>query len=172
MEGRVIKTIALGIATYCLIALVAFDSILNPIAFMTGWSYRLGIPHWRLLIFASAAASSIVFLFPQSIPISLSCRVPAFVVLTMVLSIISVGYFANAIRKERLSEFHPDRYDDSSFFQSIQEAPREYQFFVHTLAMRNCVLYGWSYRTLSFYRIPLRADVGRPWIKRCSTDRK
>jgi hypothetical protein len=167
------KAVVLAIGAYCLVAIFAFGDVLAPIAFMTFWSDRLAIPSWRLLVLASAGVSLIVFLFPKRFPLSLSYRLPAFVAITMVLSVVSVGYFANNVRKEELSKFHPDEYVDHSFFESIRVAPREYQFYLHTAALKNCVLYGWSYRTLSFYKVPPDAhvDVGRKWISRCSADR-
>ncbi|WP_233999610.1 hypothetical protein, partial [Erythrobacter sp. CCH5-A1] len=72
-------------------------------------------------------------------------------------------------------EFGADRQTQHSFLESVRHAPEEFQFFLHTAVMKHCVPYAWSYRTMNFYRIPLRAAVNvmpARWLTECSIHRE
>ncbi|HUD95366.1 hypothetical protein [Sphingobium sp.] len=167
------KTVAMRVAAYCIVAILAFGDVFRPISLMTFWSDRLGIPHWRMLVFTSAVVATTTFFLPPRTLSALSYKIPIFIALTMVASIFSVGYFAEVVRQEKLAQFRPDEYIDLSFFKSIHEAPREFQFYLHTAALKNCVPYGWSYRTMSFYNLPpnVAVNVVGKWAKRCGIHR-
>jgi hypothetical protein len=47
-------------------------------------------------------------------------------------------------------QFRADQWVERSIFQSIREGISEFQFHLHAAAIRDCVRYAWSYRTMSF----------------------
>lgn len=163
------QTVVLTVLAYCLVAFIAFGDALAPFGILF-WSDRLGMPLWKLFVLGSVLLSGAVFF----VPCSRVYKVPAFVLLTMTLSIGSVGLYADQLRRDRSAEFAPDAIDDHSFFRSIREAPREPQFYLHAAALKNCVPYGWSYRTMDFYELPTNVAVNvlpRDWLERCKIRR-
>jgi len=62
---------------------------------------------------------------------------------------------------------------DHSFRLALLQRPwREPQFYVHAVAMKDCVPYVWSYRLMRFYRLeprPIGARTFVPdyWIAYC-----
>ena len=74
-----------------------------------------------------------------------------------VLSIITptacLGFYSDLVRQQRLADIDADELIEHSFFRSIREAPRESQLFLHSGALKDCVAYGWSYRTMSLYKL-------------------
>ena len=162
-----IKTLALAILAYCLVAFIAFGDILSPLL----WSGRLGAPLWRVIALASALLSAVVFLVPPLSAFPTSLKLTLFVALATIVSLVSIGFYADCVRREHVTAFQGDASVDHSFFESMRKSPREYQFYLHAAALKNCVPYGWSYRTMDFYVIPAEAAVNvlpADWIKRCS----
>ncbi len=163
------QTLVLSILAYCLLAFIAFGDALAPLGVLF-WSDRLGMPFWKLFLLGSALLSAGVFV----VPIGRLYKLPVFVMLTMTLSIVSVGFYADQVRRELSVEFAPDAIFDHSFFRSIREAPREFQFYLHAAALKNCVPYGWSYRTMDFYELPPNVAVNvlpHDWLERCKIRR-
>ncbi len=164
------KTVVLTILAYCLVASIAFGNVLAPLAALLLWSDRLGVPSWRIFVLGSTLLSAGIFFVPLKRPYKL----PAFVLLTMTFSIVSVGIYADRKRHERTTAFAADAIKDHSFFRSIREAPREFQFYLHAAALKQCVPYAWSYRLMDFYELPANTAVNvlpRDWLERCKINR-
>lgn len=165
------KTVALTIMAYCLVALVAFGDILAPLGFLLLWGDRLGIPSYPLLVWGSLVLTSGIFLIPRRSYFPTLVKVPMFVALSLTVSTLLVGIYADKIRKERLAAFNADVSFQHSFFRSVREAPREFQFYLHAAALKNCVPYAWSYRTMSFYQLHRDVAVNvlpTEWLEHCS----
>ena len=168
------KIVALTILAYCLTAGIVFGDILRPAALLLLWPDRLGIPFWPLLALGSTLLSACIFLVPQRRSFALLYKLPIFIALTMTISTASVGVYADGIRQERTAAFKADASIEHSFFRSIREAPREFQFYLHTAALKYRVPYAWSYRTMNFYELPANVAVNvipGAWLKRCSIHR-
>ncbi len=166
------KTAALGCITYLAIAGFVFGSLLKPVFLATIWSDRLGAPHWLWIVSACFAVGATSFLIPARFSI---VRGPIFVAVALAGSLLSVGAYADNLRLKALNEFGAARQTQHSFLESVRHAPEEFQFFLHTAVMKHCVPYAWSYRTMNFYRIPLRAAVNvmpARWLTECSIHRE
>jgi|GEM_PF-1704158 len=157
----------LPLLAYCLVALIFFGDLLDPIGFALIWPDRLGIP-WREFALGCGVLAAIVFLIPSR---KISFAKPAlFVFLWMASAIVLTGLYADRERRSSLAAFGADATFDHTFLQSLREAPREFQFYLHAAALKDCVPYGWSYRSMAFYRIPAGVAVNvlpSSWIKRC-----
>lgn len=162
------KTAALGALTYVAIAEVTFGGVLKPLEFATRWSDRLGAPHWLWIVLACFAVATCSYFIPARFSI---VRGPVFVAVGLGGSLILVGAYADHLRIEATREFSPSQQFQHSFFESIRNAPEEYQFFLHAGVMKNCIPYAWSYRTMNFYRIPQSAApnvMPITWLAACS----
>lgn len=160
--------------TYCLVALIAFGDIFAPAAFATFWSDRLGVPAWRVIALVCTFLSAGIFLFPKRWLPSVSVRLSIFVSLAMTTSIGTVGVYSDQLRRDRIAVFAADEIIEHSFFRSIREAPREFQSYLHSAALKDCIPYAWSYRSMAFYRIPPNVAVNvlpGSWLTRCSIRR-
>lgn len=152
---------------------LAFGDVLAPLLLMTIWSDRLGAPYWKIAVPGSFAIAAFV-LSASSSHIRSPYRLPVFVVAGLLLSVISVGLYADWIRRERIIEFNADVAIQHTFFRSIREAPREFQFFLHSAALKGCVPYAWSYRLMEFYQLPSDVAVNvlpQDWLECCSIQR-
>lgn len=162
------KTVALGGFTYVAIAAFAFGGVLKPLAFATSWSDRLGASHWLLIVLACFAIATCSFFIPPRFSIA---RGPVFVAVGLGGSLLCVGAYVDHLRMEALKKFAADQQFQHSFLESVRKAPNDFQFFLHAAAMKNCVPYAWSYRTMSFYRIPASAAVNvmpEHWLAACA----
>lgn len=160
-----LSALAYGLVTWAL-----FGNPLQPVALATIWSDRLGVPNWWIIAVLIVAASIPVFARSLSNPIIPVLRPTVFVILAVLLPTVIVGLYADSIRRTAVIRLGADETEEHSFFVSIREAPAEFQSFLHTAALKGCVPYAWSYRTLAFYKLP--PDVGvnvlpQRWIKQC-----
>lgn len=166
------KTAALGFVTYLVVASFAFGDPLTPIAYATFWSGRLGAPYWFWIVCACFAVGEIGFLLPSRFSL---LRGPIFVAVGLLGSLLTVGAYADHLRTKALDEFGADRLIQHSFSESVRNPHEEFHFFLHAAAMKDCVPYGWSYRTMSVYRLPPRAAINvmpETWLEECSIDRE
>jgi len=101
--------------------------------------------------------------------------VPAvFLSLSMVLSAILVGGYAELERGRNVARFQPDQQLRSSIFSSFRNAPRAFQLFLHGAAVKDCKPYAWSYRQMDFYELPANVAVNvlpARWIEDCKIQR-
>ena len=167
------KSLLLALLAYALASLLFFGDVLRPLWFITFWLGRLGAPLWQALLVASAVVATMLA-GVASRRVSPTLGAPVFVVVIITASVLSVGLYAELFRAQRTYAFQPDVHSSNSFFASLREAPKEFQFFLHSAALKDCVPYAWSYRDLAFYRLPpgvapnvLPAD----WLTMCSIER-
>lgn len=164
------KSAIASILTYCAVAFIGFGDIFAPLAFATVWSDRLGVSSWRAIALGCTILSFGVFLLPKRWLPSIAFKFSLSVALAMTTSTVVIGIYSDRIRHERIAAFGADERLEHSFFRSIREAPREFQFYLHSAVLKDCVAYGWSYRSMSFYRIPPSAAINvlpNSWLDRC-----
>lgn len=161
----------LAVVAYGMLTTALFGNPGQPIALLTIWADRLGIPFWRGIAALSVAASVLVVTKLLRNVLPEICRLMAIVILAILMPTMIVGLLADGIRHQAVLTFKADEVEEHSFFSSIRNAPSDFQFFLHTAALKNCKPYAWSYRRLEFYALPLRAAVNvlpRAWVERCA----
>jgi hypothetical protein len=171
---KIAASIGLCIFVYWAIALVMCGSLIQPIALLTIFHDRLGAPFWGCFVLAGAITGLIV-----ASPICLknlqpALRAPLFLAIWMLFSVFSVGIYADRLRTATIAEFHADEEFQHSFFFSIRIAPREGQFDVHSIVLKNCATYAWSYRAMKLFPMAtnIAINVGPyEWIGRCKMKR-
>lgn len=162
------RSMGLGLITYAVIAWFAFGGIFKPVSFATSWHDRFGAPYWPALVVGSFLAGALSFLLPTRFSL---LRVPAFIAIGLLGSLLSVGLYADHLRSDAINRFGADQQLQHPFRDSVRQAPEEFQFFLHAAAMKHCIPYAWSYRSMSFYRLPPDAAVNVlpvAWLKQCS----
>lgn len=171
---KFLSCILLCFAAYAISALIWFGDIFKPIAFATFWSDRLAIHNWPIFI----AIGIVMGLCIASITVRYGVRQiyapPIFIVVSMTCATIGLGTYATLQRSHEVELFQPDRVIEASFFQSLRSSPRDFQFFLHGAALKDCIPYAWSYRTMSFYELPenVAANVlPSAWIAECQIER-
>ena len=164
-----LSTLAFGAVT-----MILFGSPFHALALATFWSDRLGLPHWKVIAVVCVAASALVFAPPLKSKISSVLQLPIFTVLAVLLPTIILGIYADSFRLRSVGTFGADEVEGHSFFVSIRRAPEEFQFFLHTAVLKDCVPYAWSYRTLSFYELRPNVAINvlpQRWITGCGITR-
>lgn len=159
---------------YTIVTVALFGSVGQPLALATIWSDRLGLLLWGWIAMLCIGASALIFVVPLKSQTARALRLPMFVALAIVLPTTVVGLYADSERRGGIRTFGADEVEENSFFTSIREAPQEFQFFLHTAALKDCVPYAWSYRTHSFYKLPPDTAVNvlpQQWIAKCGTKR-
>ncbi|WP_171124365.1 MULTISPECIES: hypothetical protein [unclassified Ruegeria] len=159
---------------YAATALILFGNVLQPIAYVTFWSDRLGAPFWPFLVFFGGFLGLSVSAFFSRLNFEAHITLPVFIVLAMSLSSVFVGSYASVLRARSINVFDADAEFRNSFFQTLRNAPREFQFYLHAAALKDCVPYAWSYRTMSFYQLPNNIAVNvlpHEWVVQCGITR-
>jgi len=165
---------ALTIIVYCIIALVMFDSVFSPIGLFLDAANGPGTSFWRLVLAASAALAMLLTsrtVMPWLSPV---LRPPLFLAAWMLLTVFSVGTYLDWRRQTTIFEFQPDLEIQHSFYDSIREVPREFQFYVHSAALKHCVPYIWSYRSMRL--VEVKPDIAvnvlpADWMAQCGIKR-
>ncbi|UHC13828.1 hypothetical protein LRS73_14625 [Methylobacterium currus] len=121
-----------------------FGGSLQPIALATLWPGRLGLEHWRMLAALGVAASTLVVSRPVRDAIPDALRPSVFVILAIHLPNTLVGLDADRVRHRAVLAFDADEVEERSSFASVSEAPTDFQFFLHTAALKNGKPYAWS----------------------------
>ena len=157
---------------YVIVSLAWFGDCLQPLRLALVATDRLVGPLWLLAVFAIAASFLMLRVLAERIrpPFRLALALA----LSMSASIVLVGIGAEVWRIAVISDFQPDDVRRSSFFRSIREAPKDFQFFLHAAALKDCTPYGWSYRRMEFYVLPQNVApnvLDRDWIERCDLRR-
>jgi hypothetical protein len=162
--------VLLAVLAYVTLTSLLFGDPLQPICFATLLFDHFGPPYWPLAVATGVAAAALVFVRPVNNVIPKILRLTMFTVLAVLLPTAVVGLYADGVRRHAVNAFGADAVEEHSFFKSISEAPREFQFFLHTAALKNCTPYAWSYRTMAFYMVPPNVSVNvlpQTWIDRC-----
>jgi hypothetical protein len=164
----------LAVVAYIVVTVMLFGSVGQPLAWAILWPDRLGLLLWGWIALLCVGASALIFAIPLKSPTARVFQLPMFVVLAIVLPTMIVGLYADSERRRVVRAFGADEVEENSFFTSIREAPQDFQFFLHTAALKDCTPYGWSYRTQSFYKLPPDAAVNvlpQRWIAKCGITR-
>ena len=169
-----IAKVVLATFAYCLVTTMLFGNPLQPIFLATLWSDRLGVSYWRAVAILCIATSAFAVARPLRGMIPEVFRPAVFVILAVLAPTVTVGLYADKIRHSAVLALGADEFEERSFFASIREAPADFQFFLHTAALKDCTAYAWSYRQQGFY--VLNSDTGanvlpRQWIDRCGIAR-
>lgn len=167
---KLLLSVLLCVFTYSITALVLFGGIFQPIAFLTFWSGRLGASFWPALVIPGAFFGFLVSGFLKRLGFQSHVTLPVFIVLAMSLSGVFVGSYASILRAREINAFGAELEFRNSFFQTLRHAPREFQFFLHGAALKDCVPYAWSYRSMSYYQLPNNVAVNvlpKDWLEMC-----
>ncbi|MBL4784736.1 MAG: hypothetical protein JKY49_04830 [Cohaesibacteraceae bacterium] len=90
------------------------------------------------------------------------------------MTVVGTANLVTDARNQVIQDFQPDKIQLRSFYWSMTHAPVELQDQLHAMALKNCEPFGWSYRDMEFYAIPLNAAVNvlpAQWIKDCKIER-
>ncbi|MCM5557372.1 hypothetical protein [Pleomorphomonas sp. JP5] len=170
------KSFGLTVLTYLFLSVLLCGGPLMPIALLTLYRDHLGAPGWILLVAAAAAIAVVASRAAGRRLATQRFALPMFVAFWMLLSAGLVGGYATALRAVEVARFKPDSYVASWFVSSLQNAPADFQFFVHAAAMKDCKPYAWSYREMAFYELSPTTVVNlgafpREWLEPCGIRR-
>lgn len=171
---KALAAFILAVIAYVLTTTLLFGDPAKPLFLALVAADRLGTPLWRLGVAAAILAATSLCFPPLSAYVRPAFRPAAFVVATVVLSVLIVGVPAEAQRRLTIFSFGADRVIQHSFFRSIREAPRDFQLFLHAAVLKDCVPYAWSYRTMALYSLHPNVAVNvlpREWIADCAIKR-
>ena len=166
-EAFTLKSVGLALTAYLLVAALLFGEILKPLTLAVLWQDRLGAPNWRIIVLACLALAALAFALPASWS---AWKLSLFVIVSMTLSTFLTAIYVDSLREKAFDGFSADATFQHGFLRSIREAPKEFQFYLHGAALKDCVAYGWSYREMDFYRLAPRAAknvVPVDWRTRC-----
>lgn len=164
----------LAAGTYIGFALILFGSFWTPIKLVFFWSNGLEAQYWfgPLIVglVAGVVVASVVWL-----RLNRKTYAPAvFLGVSMLITVIFTVVVVDNSRNNLVVEFKPDHSIQNSLWHSLRKAPRDFQFFLHAVAIKNCIPYAWSYRQMEFYRLPANAAVNvlpPKWISECGIKR-
>lgn len=172
---KVFYNIALSIWAYVLTGTILFGDPLQPIMLLTRWNDRLSAPNWQAFLFIGISLGTLAGMSVARSVLGSTFAIPVFVVVSITFGTMSVGIYVEYMRSRIIDSFDADKEIRKSFFRSIRNAPQDYQLFLHGAALKECIPYAWSYRTMSFYRLPENAAVNvlpPSWIKLCKIERR
>ncbi len=130
---------------------------------------------WITAFFSGATSVSIIMAISRSSRSSGALATFALCSVPMIFATVGAGIVATAQRASKVEAFKPDEFAAESFFASMRNAPRDLQFFLHAVAMKNCVPYAWSYSEMEFYELPTNAAVNvvpQDWLNECRIGRE
>lgn len=141
----------LAIWSYLIVSWLLFGGVLRPIALLTVYNDRLAAKYWVWPLIISVILGFVIA--RRAIP---TLRGTTFVVSSMTICVGLVWVIVGVVRAQEIRRFHPDWVATRSFLASLQNAPEEFQFFLHAEAWKDCKPYAWSYREMSFYELSER----------------
>ena len=164
------KANVFSVLTYVVASTVLFGDPLGPVDALVIWSNRLNFQYWSGPLLIGLALGAVVSITTLRARWS-ALAVPLFILTSMATSVGSAVIQIDGARQREIAKFSPDRLFDNSFWRSLHERPREFQFYLHAGAMKNCVPYAWSYRTMSFYQLKPVAAINvlpNSWLEECN----
>jgi hypothetical protein len=168
------KASLLTLLAYVFMSLLFFGDVFKPLWLLTSGSDRFGVPFWQALLIPGALLAAVLAAMASRYGAPI-LSAPVFIMVFASVSVLSIGAYAESIRRQKTDSIKPDAHMENSFFQSLQKAPNvDFQFFLHSAIMKGCVPYAWSYRELDFYRLePNVAPNVLPfdWVERCQIRR-
>jgi hypothetical protein len=164
------KSFVLSFVAYVVVAEIAFGDLFKLFYYLYSIPDHLGLPFWKLLVVGGVAVSWFAFMIADRFAMQ-NYQWPLFIALSMTLPIVSVGVYADLARSHAMARFGADAQFEHSFFRSLHEVPADFLQYLHAGALKDCEPYAWSYRDMSFYRLPNNVAVNvlpREWLERCS----
>lgn len=152
-------------------ASVIFANPFAPIMIAAFFTDRIGLPHWHWLVVGAIGLAAALGWIAWRAFKSAHFAVALFSAASLIIAVVVVGTQSTALRKDATARLSPDRIMTNSFAASLRNAPREFQFFLHAAALKDCKPYAWSYRTMSFYELPPNIAVNVlpvDWVRDCA----
>ena len=164
-----------------------FGDPLSPIFWLLLW--RPGIPDSIAIpsilggLFVGTALSWLIrrraaAIGPPTLAFWRNVEPAVFVCVALIVWLIIAATVATLWREREIARFQPDRLKIQTFVESLQEAPTEFQFFLHAAALKDCRVYAWSYGEMAFYPLPStisvnihRRSLPRAWLEDCGIRR-
>ncbi len=160
--------------SYVVAAVLLFGGPFHPIGFLTFWNDRLAVLSWPLVLAFGFAAGLACAVLGVRFGAKKHYAPALFVFFSIVCSTIAVGVYTEKKRSEVIEKFNPDIATRAPFFMSLRSAPRDFQFFLHGAALKDCTPYAWSYRRMAFYELPPNVAVNvlpPSWVEECQIKR-
>lgn len=159
-------------ATYVVFSLGLFGSVFKPIGYLFIWEF-IRIPNYVLL--TSLSIGVITGLLTYFLLKKFNWMGAYKFLLSLfsfgVVSIFVAAAISNHVRVQKITELAPDKIETKSFIKSLHNTPKEFQFYTHAIAVKDCKHYAWSYRELDFYGLPnsiARNVVPIDWFDECN----
>lgn len=165
-----LQGLAAFIVAYSVSATAWFGGLLRPIGFLTFWNDRIAIANWPVAVLAGVGVGLGIALLSLRFGLKLRYTPAIFIVCSMACSTFGLGVFTEYIRSNEIERFNPHLVVRASVFRSLRASPRDFQFYLHGAALKDCVPYAWSYRTMSFYELPQNVAINvlpKAWLERC-----
>ena len=168
------KFVLVTVLAYCFVSVLLFGGPFRAFYFLTFWSGRLGVDYWHVLVLVAAVLGYLATELAVRLGMHYLLIPVVFISISMGLSAVFVGYYAEHQRDRIVEDFEPDVEIRSSIFASYRSAPRDFQFFLHGAVLKDCKPFAWSYRRMAFYELkPSVAPnvLPREWIEKCKIRR-
>ena len=159
-----------GLLAYVFVSLLLFGGPFQALGLLTFWRDRLGLDYWPAIIPVAMVFAFFVSRYAVQSGMPRPFFSAVFVAVSMSFSALLVGGYAEYRRADIVEEFKPDAELKSSIYASFHNAPREFQFFLHGAALKDCTPYAWSYRQMAFYELPPNVAINvlpSDWIQEC-----
>ncbi|PZO81580.1 MAG: hypothetical protein DI629_03325 [Mesorhizobium amorphae] len=170
---NIFVSIVIAAKALLFVSLVLFSDPFALLNFAFVLNGRLGVPAWQFVALLGVAAGSSVFFQPMKRFVPPILRPAAFAVFSVILALVFVGFYVEVERRRLIAKSDVDAVVQHSFFRSVREVPREYQFFLHAAALKNCSPLAWSYRRMEFYDLPAGVAphvIPDEWRRQCNIE--
>ena len=167
-----ISSLFMAVLSYVISSVILFGSALQPITLLVH-NELLSMPYWSIPTLSVLVSLALVIRACMK-TVSWIYALPLFVCLSMSLSVFNTVVIVDRAKAAAISKLRADKVVSISLWESLRNAPQDVQLFLHVKALKNCQPYGWSYRTMDFYKIPPNAAVNvlpRDWVSECQIDK-
>ncbi len=166
------KTGFFAVVAYFVASVAFFGGPFRALGLLLLWGDR-GLPYGSAVLLALAIALLATH-FAERVGVPRFLYAAIFISVSIASSAVMVGTYAEIKRGYIVEKFKPDVEIRRSIFASFRNAPRDFQFFLHGAALKDCRPYAWSYRRMEFYELsPSVAPNVLPssWVKECKIGR-
>ena len=157
--------------SYIVFSLILFGNIFKPIACLFFWKF-IRIPIELLVISLSAGfVIALLIYFLLKVNWVQAYKLLVALISFGITSIIVAAALSSAIRTQKIAELAPDKIETNNFIKSLHNTPKDFQFYTHAIAVKDCKHYAWSYRELDFYELPdsiARNVTHGEWYNECN----
>ena len=131
-----------------------------PLLLLSGHVWRSFVPEsLSMVAFVSGVLGALLPFLSSFLRRNLILLMPAIVVSAVTSSVAVTGLFATTVRRIEIRKFQPDHVVTRSFLTSLRQVGDGFSMYLHGAALKDCVPYGWSYRTMSFYELSDRRRI-------------